>query len=336
MEEKKETKDPKQQELIPVPQAVKAGQESKAGFADLALVATGDLSAQALAAQATAQIQARYVMALRKPRDIMVAREKILADSKRPAFAKTAIYHKPIGKGVEGPSIRLAEALGRAMTNILTDVTAVYDDDSKRVVRIIATDLEANLTFTKDVTVKKQVERLKAEGRKVVSQRINSKGATTYLVEATDDEIMDHENALVSKNMRTCLLRLMPGDLLDEAVQQCYATMAAKDAEDPLAAQKEMLDDFGKLGVTVEQLVAYLGHPVDQTAPTEMRVLRGIFSAIEAGESTWQEAIDAAGGEKAKPEEKKAEPQSLTDVAKAAKEEKKGKKPEPPEPGSNG
>src|SRR5258708_6569465 len=71
-----------------------------------------------LAAQAKAQIEARYVMAERHPRDLDVVRQRMLKECRRPVFAGVARYRKPIGKGVEGPSIRFAEAAIRLMGNI--------------------------------------------------------------------------------------------------------------------------------------------------------------------------------------------------------------------------
>jgi hypothetical protein len=275
--------------MVPVPQA---GELTQQGFGSTSIERQGDLSVRAMAKQAEAQIQARYVMAMQNRRDIMVARAALLKDCDRPFFARKAIYKKPIGKGIEGPSIRLAESAARAMTNILTDVSAIYDDDKKRIVRVIASDLEANVTYTKDVTVNKTIERLKpTAGRRIISQRVNSQGQPTYLIEATDDEILDREGALSSKAMRTCLLRLIPADLLEEAIQRCYETQAKKDAEDPDGARKDMVDAFGELGITVEQLGEYLGHPITQTDPKEIKGLRGIYNAIKDGEATWAEAI---------------------------------------------
>lgn len=292
---------------------------------------SGEMAGKALAQQAQAQVNARYIMAMRQPRDLMAVRERVLADCRRPGFAKKAIYHKPIGEGIEGPSIRLAEALARGMTNILTDIAAIFDDEKRRVVRVTATDLESNITYSKDITIPKTIERRAAlSGRKVLGQRVNSRGDQVYLLEATDDEILDRENALASKAMRTCLLRLIPGDLMEEAMEQCYRTMADKDAEDPLAMQKEMVDDFGRIRVTVEQLVAFLGHPIEQTAPKEMRLLHGIFTAIEAGETTWAEAMASAGAKDPKEAEKPkdAAPSSLGEVV--SKEKEKGKPKEEP------
>lgn len=319
------------QEVVRVPQP---GEVARDEFGGNSIERRGELADRALAKQAEAQVQARYLMAMKNPRDMMQARERLLKDCARPVFARKAIYKKPVGKGVEGPSIRLAEAAARAMTNIITDVMAVYDDTQKRIIRVIASDLEANITFTKDVTVHKAVERSNATGRKVISSRTNSNGQTTYLVEATDDEIADRENALASKAIRGCLLRLTPGDILEEAIQKCYETMAAKDAEDPDGARKDMCDAFSEIGVSVEQIATYLGHQLDQTSPKEMKDLRGIYTAIKDGEATWSEALAArapaaqksAEGKTPAPETK---PATLADATAKSKAEREKAAPQP-------
>lgn len=306
-------------QLISVP---KAGEITETGFGNVAVERRGETSAMAMAKQAEAAIQARYVMAMQRPRDTMAARARILKDCERPGFAEKAIYRKPIGQGIEGPSIRLAEAATRAMTNIMTSASAVYDDADKRIVRVMSIDLENNSSFEKDVTIPKVVERSNGHGREVVSVRTNKAGKTTYLVKATDDEILNTENALVSKAMRGCMLRLIPGDILEEAIQECYATMAKKDAQDPDAALKKLADSFAGIGVTPDQLSQYLGHPLAQVQAKELTTLRGIYTAIKDGEASWAEVLAAKDAEK-KPEPKAEEkpgdkPRTLSDVAKKA------------------
>ena len=325
-------------EMVRVPNA---GEIARQDFGGAGMERRAETASTALAEQAKAAVQARYIMAMQRPRDLFQVREKLLADCKRPLFAEKAIYNKPIGKGVEGPSIRMAEAASRAMTNVFTDVFAIYDDAQKRIVRVCASDLEANVTYTKDVTVNKTIERrAQLEGRKILSQRINSKGDTTYTFEATDDEILDRENALASKAMRTCLLRLVPGDILEEAIAACYETMRNKDAADPEAARKSMCDAFADIGIHVAALVDYLGHTIELTTVSEMKTLRGLFTALKDGETTWPQVLEAKGGKTPEapttpaPESKPAGKgqQNLTDVA----AQSKAKREAQPEPGAAG
>jgi len=124
--------------------------------APLAVVET---SSTVLAAQAKALVEARYTVAINRPRDWDTVRERLLKDCRRPGFADSAIYHKPIGKGIEGPSIRFAEAAIRNMNNVTVETATIFDDSERRIMRVTVTDLEANVPYSQDVTVAKTVER---------------------------------------------------------------------------------------------------------------------------------------------------------------------------------
>lgn len=179
-------------------------------------------AALAMAAAQKATVEARYKMALARPRDLDIVRQAMLKDANRSSFARVAIYHKPIGKGVEGPSIRFVEAAIRNMTNILTETTTISEDDERRVIRVAVSDLETNTYFSQDVTVTKTVERSKLpQGEKPIRMRTNSFGKPVYILHGTDDDILNKQNALISKAVRTLGLRLIPGDLVDEALCTC-------------------------------------------------------------------------------------------------------------------
>jgi hypothetical protein len=260
-----------------------------------------ETAASSVAASAAAMVQARYVMAYQRPRNIDEVRLRLLKECKRPYFASVAVYHKPIGKGIEGPSIRLAETAARLMGNILVQTPAVYDDNEKRIVKVMASDLETNTTYEKDVTITKTVERRKtSDGDQVIRTRTNKRGDTLYIIEANDDDILNKENALISKTMRTLLLRLVPGDLIDEALEQVYRTREDEDAKDPDAARRRVLDALSNLGIMPKDLEAYLGHDVGKLTPTEVDRLRSIFVAIRDGETNWNEVIGAPGVDDAK------------------------------------
>lgn len=282
---------------IAVPATV-AGEVMRTGFGTNEIERSAETASTAMASQARAAVEARYIVAMQRPRDLMVVRARILKDCARPAFADAAIYHKPIGDGIEGPSIRLAEAAARAMTNIDTSVYVLYDDPKKRIIRVSTTDLESNITFTKDVTVPKTMERSNVkQGQTILGSRFNSKGRPVFLVAAeTDDDILNTENALASKAMRVCLLRLIPGDILDEALREAFNTIEKKIKEDPDEAIKKMCDRFEmELGVLPEQLKEYLGHPIAQTTVAEVALMRKLFAALTEGETTWTEVMENRG-----------------------------------------
>lgn len=276
--------------MVPAP---KAGETVRQEFGASQVARTGETAATAVAAQARAAIESRYVMALQRPRDIDLARVTLLKSCERPRFAEVARYLKPIGKGVEGPSIRLAEEAARCMTNIAVEITTIYDDERRRIIRVSATDLEANLSQSTDVSIPKTVERNKIQdGDVVISQRKGSNGQTVYTRVATDDEILNTVNGLASKALRTNILRLVPADILEEAMEQVYATLANRSAADPDADRKRMVDSFAGLNIMPNRLKEYLGHDLDVTTPAEILILRGIYTAIKDGEATWAEVMD--------------------------------------------
>lgn len=302
-----------------------------------------DTAATAMAARSKAMIEARCIMAIQRPRNWDVVRTRLLDECKRPGFAAAARYHKPIGKGVEGPSIRFAEAAIRYMTNLAVETTVTYDDDKKLILRVSVTDLESNVPFEQDVVIAKTVERKKlGRGQTPLSQRTNSYGDLTYLVEATDEEILNKQNALVSKALRTLALRLLPGDILDECMSLCIATAQNENAQDPAAARKKLVDAFHSVGVDAERLVEYLGHPLTESTPAELTTLRAIYSALRDGETTWREIMDERFGgadEKPAPSGAKAKAQSIIDASKS--KTKADPKPDAPtastrEPGEEG
>ena len=261
-------------------------------------------------------------MALARPRDLDIVRQAMLKDANRSSFARVAIYHKPVGNGVEGPSIRFVEAAIRNMTNILTETTTISEDDERRVIRVAVSDLETNTYFSQDVTVTKTVERKKLPaGEKPIRVRTNSNGQPTYIIHATDDDILNKQNALISKAVRTLGLRLIPGDLVDEALWHVRQTMAKEDAQNPDAAKNRIIDAFSQLGVSVESLKEYLGHELSSIDPNELQTLRALYSAIKDGETTWKSVMDDKAEREAKSKEQpKAAPKQATAKKQAAKQ----------------
>jgi hypothetical protein len=243
----------------------------------------------ALEAQVRARIEARYKLAIHRPRDMDKVRIALLKECDRPRFAEVARYSKPQGSTkVTGPSIRFVEAALRCLGNIATETTVTLDDDIRRVIRVEVTDLETNVTHPKEIVVSKEIERRSGEGREVVRERKNKAGITLYIVKATDDEIMLKESSMVSKALRQLGLRLIPGDLIDEAMETVVATQQKTDKTDPEAARKRVFDSFDSLGIGADALKKYLGHDV---GPLDLPALRELYTAIKQGEVIWSDLM---------------------------------------------
>ena len=253
-----------------------------------------ETAATAVAAHAQAQIHARFMMALHRPRDMDDVRQVLLKDCTRPRFADGALYSKPVGgKQMIGPSIRFAEAALRAMGNLYLEATVVFDDKDKRMVRVSITDLETNACATDDVTVPKRLERKQLKkGQVAVSERLNTYGETVYLLRATDDEILNKVNAEVSKKRRNLILQMLPTDIVDECVEMIDKTLESDVRKDPDAARNKILDAFAPLGISVSDLGEYMGKAVGRYSPADINELKGLYQAIVNGESTFEEALE--------------------------------------------
>jgi hypothetical protein len=250
-----------------------------------------DPSAIAAAEAAKARIQSAYIMALQKPRNQAESRNRILMACKRTEFARRAEFSKPIGNTtyVKGPSIRFAELSLREWGNVMSEVQVLYEDDSMRRARVSVLDLETNTQFTKDIQIKRTIERRSKKGREddVIGERKNSYSQTVFILRATDEEMYTKEAAWVSKVLRNEGLRLIPTDIIEEGLALARKTAAAEVYQDPEGEKKKLLDAFSGIGVKPSEIEKYLQHPVETVSPAELMALRSIYQSIKDGESTW-------------------------------------------------
>lgn len=269
----------------------KAGTSQELGF--VKSEKTGELAQSAAAEQTRAEIECAFVMAYRRPRDLDTARQQMLQNCRRLGFAETACYEKPVaGRTIKGPSIRFAEMAVQAYKNCRVATKVIYEDDDKRVLHVSVTDLESNLSYGKDISIAKTVERLTLKpGMTVISERTNSNGQKTYLIRATEDDLANKVAAAESKIIRNCGLRLIPGDLIEECIAQVDATIQAGESSDPQAAKKKVLDAFAALGVQPSDLQSFVGHSLGTLSPDEVKKLRRIYTTIKDGEATWAEYV---------------------------------------------
>lgn len=272
-------------------------------FAGVSLEKSAELAAIAVAAAAKAEVESAYVMAIKSPRDEEEARVKIKRACQHPGFAAKAIYRKPVGgkfidgryvpNYVQGPSIRFAEQMLLCWKNVLTQQTTIYDDDSKRLVKISTRDLESNVSFSKELTLGKSVERKQSKDRDVLGQRRNTKGEIVFIVRATEDELLVKESAEASKVIRTQGLRLIPQHIIDEALAEAQRVIREKISKDPDAEKRELLDGFASRGILPHELEAYLNDtPNAKWTPAQLLKLREMLTTIQDGAATWQEFIE--------------------------------------------
>lgn len=283
--------------------AMRAGMEARDdGAGGRALARSADVGQTALAASAEAEVKARYIIARQNPRNDDTARIQMIRACHRPAFAELAIYSRPVGGGkkAEGLSIRFAEEARRCWGNVHTSADVIFEDDEKRVVSVASTDLEANITERITCIVPKTMERKNLKnGEQPLRTRINSYGDLVYVLPADDSALRTQQKAEEAKARRQTILALIPADILDDCKAQIHATQRSRDAADPAAAKKRILDGFATLGIMPDEIERYLQHPIEQVTPDELLDLRAVYAALTGGEGvTWVEVVAAKLGGK--------------------------------------
>lgn len=274
-----------------------AGMVQRQGFSESEMEQMGETASTALAARERAVIESRFIMALRRPRSWMNVRTELIQECRRPGVAGRDSdpkrgrfwYHVPRGNGIEGFSIRFAEAAIRAMGNVAVETATVYEDGEKRIVSVTVLELEKNISYPATVVVGKTIERNSLpKGETPLRVRSNSQGRTVYVLPATDDDVAQKQGVLVSKAIRNGALRLIPGDILAECEAEMLKVRLGELAtQDPKAAARKVADGFMKLNVKPNDLAQLLGHEIDSCTPAEIADLRDLYKAIEEGRTTW-------------------------------------------------
>lgn len=254
-----------------------------------------DTETAAATASAVAEIRAAAVMAMQRPRSLPEVKCEILDLLEDKSFCAVARYAKPVGGGkVRGWTIRFAEAALVAMRNVRVKTITTFENETQRNILVTVMDVERNTSFSEEATIAKEVERKNAKGREELGVRQNSYGETVYIVRATEDEMINKTNAIKSKVMRNAGLRLIPGHILDAALERYETTKEAK--TDPAELKKQtgkVFDAFFKKGVKPAQIEAYLGHPVEQTNDAELADLREMYIAMRDDQVTWQSFVES-------------------------------------------
>jgi hypothetical protein len=132
-----------------------------------------------------------------------------------------------------------------------------------------------------------------------------------------------------ARRLRSCILAVVPGDIVEEAQKQCDTTLAAKADTSP-EAQKKILQAFAGYGVNKAQIEAKIQRRIDAITPAQVITLRKIIASLKDGMSEakdWFEVV-ADAPEALNPDKAKA----TTKPKKSAPEPEPQPAPEPEQP----
>jgi len=228
----------------------------------------------AIASREVAEIQGAMSVAKTFPRDQEQALDEILTACKRKGLAETAQYsYSKGGTDITGPSIRLAETIARYWGNIQFGVRELESREGQSSVEAFAIDLETNTRSSKTFTV---------------SHTRHTKTTSYQLTDPRDIyEMVANSGA---RRLRACLLAIIPGDIVDAAIEACEKTLAA----DSTAARKEtMLAKFAELGVTKKMIETKLQRSIDAMTSAQFVKLGKVYTAIKDGMTTAAKEFEA-------------------------------------------
>lgn len=216
------------------------------------------------------EVQAAMVIAKKFPRDEFASIEKIKKACQRITLAEQAIYSFPRGgQNVTGPSIRLAEAIAQNWGNIDYGIIELEQKNGTSEMMAYAWDLETNTRVTKIFSVE--------------HKRDTKKGS--YKLEDSRD-IYELTANFGARRVRACILGVIPGDVVDMALEECKKTITRGNGEPMQERVKKLLkafkDDFG---VTKEQLEKYTGYNLGEFGEEEIYNLKGVYKALRDGQA---------------------------------------------------
>ena len=245
------------------------------------------------------EVQAAMVVAKRFPRDEIDSFNRIMTSCQRKSLAERAMYEYPRGgTKVTGPSIRLAEAMAQNWGNIDFGIIELEQSNGESQVMAYAWDLETNTRQTKIFNVP--------------HVRGTKKGNVTLTDPRDIYEMVANQGA---RRLRACILGVIPGDVIDAAVEQCKKTMTEGNEKPLIDRIREGVKLFEeKFSVSQQMLEKYIGCKCEAFSENDMVRLNNVYRSLRDGMSKREDYFDIS-----LPEEET----EVTDPFKGKSEQKK-------------
>ena len=232
-----------------------------------------------------AESQVKYLMPQQFPRDHIANTDKILNAFTRPTLAEQSQYQfSRGGSDISGPSIRAAEAMAQQWGNIEQGFRERSRGvDAKGVpfseVEAFCVDLESRTTKRLQFIVR--------------HWRDTRQGGYQIKDERDIYELIANQ---AQRRVRACILALIPGDVVDAAMQQAAVTLNAKADTSPEAVQK-IIAAFDGFGVTKEHIEKRIQRRLDAITPAQVVTLKRIYASLRdsmSGPEEWFEMGEPA------------------------------------------
>lgn len=245
------------------------------------------VGAELVASREAQEVQVAMVAAKRFPRDEVAAYNRILSDCQRQSLAEKAMYEFPRGgQVVTGPSVHLAKTLARCWGNIDSGFKVLEQGSKESTVMAYCWDLETNYRETKVFTVQ--------------HVRETKKGAYPLTDPRDIYEMIANQAA---RRERSCILSVIPGDVVDAAIGQCNVTLAGKSDMPLMDKVRALVKNFQEqYGVTAEMLEAYIGCKKEAFSHQSVVRLKNVYNTIRDGSASVDQYFDMSKAAPVQPE----------------------------------
>lgn len=234
-----------------------------------------------------AETLAMVAMAHRFPRNVIANTDKILNAFTRTTLAEKAAYQfAKGGSDVSGPSIRAAEAIAQMWGNLsfgFREISRGIGQDGVPFseVEAFCWDMEAGNRQPLQFIVRHWRDRKKGGGYVIKDER----------------DIYELVANQAQRRKRACILALVPGDVVEAAMNQADVTLRTKADTSPEAMAK-MVEAFAPFGVTKEHIEKRIQRRLDSIQPAQVVMLKRVYASLRDDMSTpadWFEMEDGAG-----------------------------------------
>ncbi len=231
-----------------------------------------------------AELDSAIATAKQYPRDITRFKDKAMSMATNDTeTAKGCFYNIPRKgtKGIQGPSVRLAEIMLTSYGNIAAEAEIIAEDDKFVTARGRCRDLENNNMVSVNI-----------------NRRIVDKNGKRF----SDDMIGVTKNAANAVALRNAIFSIIPKVFTQQVYEACkdLAIGKGRALED---RRQDALSYFDKVGISRENVFRLLDVPgIDDINNKEIEVLIGMANALRDGDTTIDDLLsqledDASGSD---------------------------------------
>lgn len=252
------------------------------------MAAGRSVTAEMVTSRQTQEVQGQIIMAKRFPRDYVASCNRIMQACQRRGLAEKAMYEYPRGgQKVVGASIRLAEALAQNWGNISFGIVELEQKPGESQVMAYAWDLETNTRQEKIFSVP--------------HVRSTKKGNVALTDPRDIYEMVANQGA---RRLRACILGIIPGDVVEDAMEQCSQTLIGETDKPIIDLVKDMAAVFKKeFSVPIEAIEKYIGCKSSAFSMNDLIRLRRVYTSLKDGMAKREEVFELPGAERKEAED---------------------------------